>query len=133
MLLAEVINVLVVAVIIASVSTVHATGNRIQRNGLNGPVKSVVGRVAYYKLKSGILTEQCCSTLYSFTFDSNGQVLSGGPVTRSENHSVWAKVQLLDRALMQSTKSDRSIRERRFFVLQDPPRNSCVQLGYLSL
>ena len=79
--LAAVSNALVVAVIIVSVSTVHATGNRIQRNGLNGPVKSVVGRVAYYRLKSGKLTEQCCSTLYSFTFDRNGQVLSCGPVT----------------------------------------------------
>ena len=48
----------------------------LQRFGLKGPVKSVIGRVGYYRNESGVLKEECCLPLYSFTLDRNGTLLS---------------------------------------------------------
>ena len=73
---------LITAYIYAAVSTsVWPTGFALQRLGLKGPVKSVVGRVGYHKFKAGKLAEACCSPLYAYEFDRDDRVISGGPVS----------------------------------------------------
>jgi hypothetical protein len=59
---------------ISNAQSIKANGPR-----LRGPVKSVVGKVGYFKTREGVAKEECCLVLYEFTFDRNGLVLSGGP------------------------------------------------------